>query len=92
MLYNIEISNDALEQLGRHKKAGNKKLLLKIKTLLEDIEHSPRTGLGKPERLKGYHAQECYSRRIDAKHRMVYQILEDTQVIIILSVFGHYEE
>ncbi|THV27659.1 Txe/YoeB family addiction module toxin [Glycomyces paridis] len=54
----------------------DKKLLKRINLLLEDIKRNGYTGLGKPEPLKhdlgGY-----WSRRIDAKHRLIYQVSED---------------
>lgn len=36
--------------------------------------------------LKGY-----YSRRLNIKHRIVYQVLEDENVVKIVSMWTHYE-
>lgn len=54
----------------------DKKKALKILQLLEDIEIQPFSGLGKPEPLK-YNLSECWSRRIDLEHRLVYKIEGD---------------
>jgi len=45
--------------------------------------------MGKPEALKG-DLKGCWSRRIDQKHRLVYQIKGD--IIIVLSCYGHYSD
>jgi len=65
----------------------DKKKALKILQLLEDIEIQPFSGLGKPEPLK-YNLSECWSRRIDLEHRLVYKIEGD--VIKIYSCRFHY--
>lgn len=61
----------------------------KAMQLLNELEEHPRTGTGKPERLKGQE-KEIWSRRISQKHRLVYAIEEEKIVILVLSVFGHY--
>lgn len=52
------------------------KLLKKIDTLLDEIEENPFFGTGKPEELKGYGERSVWSRRIDQKHRLTYEIFE----------------
>jgi toxin YoeB len=42
----IIFSQDALEQLQYWKKSGNKKIVLKIQYLLEEIQHTPFEGTG----------------------------------------------
>ena len=32
-----------------------------------------------------------YSRRINLKHRLVYEVLEDKKIVKILSMWTHYE-
>ncbi|MBR1479424.1 MAG: Txe/YoeB family addiction module toxin [Alphaproteobacteria bacterium] len=63
-------------------------MLSRVVLLLDGVLLDPRTGLGKPERLKHYNSREVWSRRIDKKNRLVYEIRADE--ITILSVFGHY--
>lgn len=67
----------------------NKTLRDRIKMILEDIAKKPRFGIGKPERLK-HKKLEAWSRRIDRKNRIEYVI--DKNMIIIVSVLGHYEK
>ncbi|WP_311325381.1 hypothetical protein [Capnocytophaga sputigena] len=41
--------------------------------------------------LKGYGERNVYSRRIDKKHRLTYEVFEEERYIEILSAYGHYE-
>lgn len=62
------------------------KTLHKINALIRSIARDGvHHGEGKPEHLKGLNA---YSRRIDAKNRLVYTV--DSTTLIILSCLGHY--
>lgn len=72
-------------------KSGNKNILRKINTLIEDIQLHPYEGIGKPEALK-HELSGKWSRRIDKEHRIIYEII-DKNTIDILSIFslkGHY--
>ncbi len=67
----------------------DKKTLRKINQLLKSIERDgAMSGEGKPEKLK--YADNEYSRRIDAKNRLVYEVTGDQ--IKVISCKGHYEE
>jgi len=83
----IVFSSRALEHLDYWKKSGNKKVIEKIKKLLEEIQNTPFEGTGKPEPLKhdwaGY-----WSRRITDEHRFVYKI--ENGVILIAQLRFHY--
>lgn len=66
----------------------DKKTLRRINELIQSIQRDGfMKGIGKPEPLKGLKA---YSRRIDARNRLVY-IGDSEQNLIILSCRGHYE-
>ncbi len=71
-------------------KTKRRDMLEKVRLLVDGILLEPRTGIGKPERLRHYVNREVWSRRIDRKNRIVYEIRETE--IIILSVFGHYDD
>ena len=68
--------------------ADDRKLVKRLKKLLDDINRHPFMGIGKPEPLKARVGQ--WSRRIDEYHRLVYKIENDE--IIILECGEHYEE
>ncbi len=87
--YEVSLSPMALEHIAKHIKAGDKKLVAKISSLLLELENHPRSGMGKPEQLKGY-SREVWSRRINTKHRLVYEIKEQELVVLALTAYGHY--
>jgi len=66
----------------------DKKTLRKINQLLTDITRNAQDGLGKPEAL-GENLVGWWSRRIDDKNRLVYRVLEDSN-IEIAQCRGHY--
>ena len=87
--YSIIITNTAQLHF-KVLKTKHQEMLEKVKLLVDGILVEPRTGIGKPERLRHYVNREVWSRRIDKKNRIVYEIRDNT--IIILSVFGHYDD
>jgi toxin YoeB len=91
MSYEIEITFEAEKDIERHKKSGNKKILLKIDKLFDELRKNPQTGTGKPEKLKHY-AKPTWSRRINSKHRLIYRIEEDCVIVLVLAAWGHYDD
>lgn len=66
----------------------NKPIARKIIKLLKSIEREGvLNGIGKPEKLR---YSNRYSRRIDNKNRLVYDVESDK--IIVFSCKGHYDE
>ena len=65
----------------------DKKTLVKVDKLIDEIIETPFEGSGKPEALK-HNLKGCWSRRINKEHRLVYQVTE-TKIIIISCKF-HY--
>jgi toxin YoeB len=66
----------------------DKKTLKKINSIILDISRDPFAGIGKPEPLKN-ELSGYWSRRIDLKNRIIYQVTSDS--IIIHACKGHYE-
>ena len=91
MRYKLIMQPKAEADLKKHAKAGNKVLQKKIRKLLQELEMHPETGTGKPERLK-YKNENYWSRRIDDKHRMEYIIDNDTVIVLVISLWGHYND
>jgi toxin YoeB len=77
----------ALLDIKHWKKSGNLTVQQKISKLIDDIQLHPNKGLGKPEALK-YELAGLWSREIDKKNRLIYEI-EDNRIHII-SMLGHY--
>ncbi len=85
----IIYSEEAQRDIAYWKKSGNKPIQKKIQQLLASIEEQPFDGLGKPEQLK-HKLSGLWSRRINQEHRLVYEVLEDTETIKIHALRGHY--
>ena len=88
MNYKILLTKKAEEHLKEWKKSGQKKTLLKIISLFEELQLHPTSGTGQVEQLKG-NLSGYWSRRIDKGSRMVYFIEEDKVIVTIISLKGH---
>jgi toxin YoeB len=91
MTYSILYTPDSEEDIESLKMAGDKIALRKLERLIRELMEHPCTGTGKPKQLKGA-LSGCYSRRITDKHRLVYRIFDDSAVVLLLSVCGHYDD
>ncbi|RDU71222.1 Txe/YoeB family addiction module toxin [Helicobacter brantae] len=85
--YQIFYTKKALEDIPKLKSA---KLDTKAKNLILLIKSNPYQNPPPYEKLKGI-LQGAYSRRINIKHRLVYEIIEESKVIKIISLWTHYE-
>jgi toxin YoeB len=84
----IEYTLEAQNDIAYWKEKGSVAILKKITQLIESISETPFFGIGKPEALK-YELSGCWSRRIDKKNRIVYEVVGNT--VYIVSMKGHYE-
>ena len=82
----IVLTATAREDLEFWQKA-DPKVIHKINFLFESILEDPTTGIGKPERLKK-DLSGAFSRRINYRDRMVYQVINNT--VIILQLRNYY--
>lgn len=82
----VTLSVSALKQLEEWKKI-NPGILKKIIELITDISTNPFTGIGKPEPLR-HELKGKWSRRITDEHRLVYEIKNET--IVIVSCMYHF--
>ena len=90
MSYIIRFSDEATIIIKKFKKS-NPIAFKKLSKLLKEITEHPRIGTGHPEPLaKGNNIR--YSRRISANDRIIYDIFDDTIVVFIVSVGGHYDD
>jgi len=82
----LEFDPAAFEDLAWWIKKDRKKAL-RIVNLIKEVQRDPFSGTGKPEPLK-HELSGCWSRRIDQKHRLVYEVKNDN--IRILACRYHY--
>jgi toxin YoeB len=88
----IDFSDKAKLNLDLWIKSGNKGVLKKIYSLIEDIQLHPYEGIGKPEQLK-HQLSGKWSRRINQEHRIIYQVVDENtiEILNIISLKRHYE-
>ena len=90
MAYTIRKTKQADKDIDALKKSGNKSLIKKLANLLEEIADNPRSGTGQVEQLKHYPYKQTWSRRLNQEYRIVYEIHDDTVVVLVLSLMDHY--
>jgi toxin YoeB len=84
----LSVTSSAREDLEAWS-VSNPKVLAKIVRLIAETTRTPRTGTGRPERLK-HLGGEVWSRRITEKDRLVYDI--ELDVITIVACRFHYDD
>lgn len=89
--YLVRYSKRALEDLKAIKKSGRKADMKKVQILLLDISENPRKGIGSPEQLKHFDG-EIWSRALNKKDRLVYEIFEEEISVVLIQALGHYND
>ena len=64
---------------------------IKAKSLIEVIKENPYQKPPRYEKLVG-DLEGLYSRRINIRHRLVYEVFESEKIIKIISLWTHYGE
>ena len=64
-------------------------LLEKVKSLIQLLEINPFITPPSYEKLIGF--SNVYSRRINAQHRLVYEVRKEENVVVIIRMWTHYE-
>ena len=90
--YSLEETEIFSEDMAKHISSWQKKIVERILNLIEEIKEHPTTGTGKVERLKGKGERLVYSRRINDKHRLVYEIFEEEKLVVLAAAYGHYKD
>ena len=86
--YTIKISGSA--QKDKEKIKQYPALRERVDSLLAVLRVDPWQNPPPYEKLKG-DLDGMYSRRINAQHRLVYQVFEQERVVRILAMWTHYE-
>ena len=86
-MYNIVYTKKAINDIPKLK---NVKLDKKTRALIEIIKENPYKTPPTYEKLMG-DLTGAYSRRINIKHRLVYEVLEEEKTVKIISLWTHYE-
>ena len=86
-MYKIVYTKKSVRDIEKLKVA---KLDQKTKSLIELVRENPFKTPPSYEKLQG-DLSGAYSRRINIKHRFVYEVLEEEKTVKILSMWTHYE-
>ena len=78
-------------QLAKHYKSGDMGLIKRIERIFEELSNHPFIGIGKPEALK-HDLAGLWSRRLDEKNRLVYNVVEENITVFMVSAKGHYSD
>ena len=85
-MYTVVYTKKAAKDIPLLKAAG---LDGKARALIEILRSAPFQNPPPFEKLQG-DLSGAYSRRINIKHRLVYQILENEKTVKIISLWTHY--
>ena len=86
-MYNIVYTKKAINDIPKLKSV---KLDKKAKALIEIIKENPYKTPPSYEKLMG-DLTGAYSRHINIKHRLIYEVLEEEKTVKIISLWTHYE-
>jgi toxin YoeB len=89
-MYSLEFTDSAKKDISKLKRSENQ-AYKKLAKLLEELQEHPYTGTGQPEVMR-YGYSGYYSRRINKKHRLVYQVDDDKIEVLVISSLGHYQD
>ena len=89
-IFNSLIKN-AEKDLKQHFNSGDQATIKRLNQIVEELKTHPKIGVGKPEPLK-YSLSGIWSRRINAKDRLIYKVEKDTVIVLVISAVGHYSD
>ena len=87
VVYSIVYTRNAVKDIPKLKAAKRDN---KAKSLIDLIREDPFQTPPPYEKLRG-DLQGTYSRRINIKHRLVYEVIEADKTVKIISMWSHYE-
>ena len=86
-MYKIVYIKQAIKDISKLKNIG---LAEKAKSLIDILRENPFQNPPPYEKLVG-DLQGAYSRRINIKHRLVYQVYDVEKIVKIISLWSNYE-
>lgn len=84
--WTIVYTKQSFEDLKKISSLGLRPKVLKLLSILKE---NPRQSPPKFEKLKG-DLTGTFARRINIKHRLVYQIIDDLKIVKIIRAWSHY--
>lgn len=88
MTWKIVLTKSALKDL---EVINRSKLKHKVVNLIEILKDDPFQNYPSYEKLS-FNLKNTFSRRINLKHRLVYQVFSEEKTVKILRMWTHYDE
>lgn len=85
--YKLVFTKQAQKDAKKISKSG---LRLNVETILDILRENPYKRPPHYEKLVG-DLEGAYSRRINIKHRVIYQVFENEKIVKIIRMWTHYE-
>ena len=80
--YFVDFKETAKMEIAKIKKSGDLATFKKLEKIIIELSDHPTSGIGNPEQLK--HSLSGYwSRRINKKDRIVYEIIEEPEQLVV---------
>lgn len=89
-MYKIDYTPNSIKDVAKLKKS-EPRAYKKLSKLVDELKKHPKFGTGHPKPL-GENRVNQWSRKITAKHRLVYTVEDETVTVLVLSAYGHYED
>lgn len=86
MEYQVKIKSRAKNDIKKIKRS--KGLNREFIEILQTLEDTPFKQTQSVEKM--HYGESTYSRRIDRQHRVVYEVVKKTKMVVIFSAYGHY--
>ena len=87
--YTLIFTDVSLKDLAFHDKAGNSATIKRIDRILKELETTPFVGIGNPHQL-GYNYAGLWSRHLNKKDVIIYDVNEAERIVQIYSARYHY--
>jgi toxin YoeB len=89
--FRLKIEKQARKDFKKIYKSGNSSMISNLEKIIKELALHPKTGIGNPEQLK-YGLSGFWSRRLNKKDRIIYEIIEKPdKMVVVISGLGHYE-
>ena len=87
-MYKIDYTPNSIRDIAKLKKS-EPRAYKKLSKLVDELKKHPKFGTGHPKPL-GENRVNQWSRKITAKHRLVYTVEDEAVTVLVLSAYGHY--
>lgn len=89
MAYQVYFTRQAIDDWEILKRQGNSSLAGRAQRLIEQLRSNPFSPYPPYKKLNG-ELNGLYARRLNIQHRLVYQVIEESKSVKVVSMWTHY--